>query len=72
MTAAGLSFLGVGIPLPEPEWGAMVSVGTMYALSGEWWIAFFPGLVITLVVLSLNLIADTMQEIMDPKRRISI
>jgi peptide/nickel transport system permease protein len=72
MTAAGLSFLGVGIPLPEPEWGAMVSVGTRYALSGEWWIAFFPGLVITLVVLSLNLIADTLQEIMDPKRRILI
>jgi len=72
ITAAGLSFLGVGIPLPEPEWGAMVSVGTRYALSGEWWISFFPGIVITLVVLSLNLVADTLQEIMDPKRRILI
>tara|TARA_Y100001936_G_C16060765_1_gene663977 strand:+ start:241 stop:1092 length:852 start_codon:yes stop_codon:yes gene_type:complete len=69
LTAAGLSFLGVGIPLPQPEWGAMVSAGTRYTLSGEWWIAFFPGLIITLVVLSLNLIADTLQEIMDPKRK---
>ena len=72
LTAAGLSFLGVGIPLPEPEWGAMVSSGTRYALSGEWWIAFFPGLVITIVVLSLNLIADTLQEILDPKRKVQI
>tara|TARA_B100000700_G_scaffold65044_1_gene71875 strand:- start:1394 stop:2269 length:876 start_codon:yes stop_codon:yes gene_type:complete len=72
LTAAGLSFLGVGIPLPQPEWGAMVSAGTRYALSGEWWIAFFPGLIITIVVLSLNLIADTLQEILDPKRKVRV
>lgn len=69
LTAAGLSFVGVGVPLPTPEWGSMVNVGTRYVPSGEWWISFFPGLAISLVVLGFNLMGDSLQDLLDPRRR---
>ena len=43
LNAAGLSFLGLGIRPPEPEWGIMVSEGASYIISGEWWLFVFPG-----------------------------
>lgn len=69
MTAAGLGFLGLGVRIPNPEWGSMISVGTEYIISGEWWLSFFPGVAIMLTVLSFNLIGDAIDDILDPKRR---
>ena len=63
---AGLSFLGVGIPRPTPAWGLMVADGRQLIVSA-WWIAFFPGLAITLTVLALNLLGDWMRDKLDPK-----
>lgn len=51
---AGLSFLGLGLPLPQPEWGAMISAGASRIAFGEWWIAVFPGLAIFITVISLD------------------
>ncbi len=65
---AGLSFLGVGIPKPTPAWGLMVADGRQLIVSA-WWIAFFPGLAITLTVLALNLLGDWMRDKLDPKMK---
>lgn len=51
---AGLSFLGLGIPVPEPEWGAMISVGAARIAYGEWWMALFPGLAVLITVIALD------------------
>lgn len=55
---ASLSFLGVGVSAPTPSWGAMIRDGSGNMVSGEWWIAVFPGLAVLLCVLSFNLLAD--------------
>jgi peptide/nickel transport system permease protein len=65
---ASLSFLGVGIPRPNPAWGLMVSDGRDVIVSA-WWISFFPGLAIMLTVLSLNLLGDWLRDRLDPKLR---
>ncbi len=65
ITGASLSFLGLGVPPPTPEWGAMLADGRSY-LRNAWWIAFFPGMIITLVVLALNLIGDALRDALDP------
>jgi peptide/nickel transport system permease protein len=51
---AGLSFLGLGIPIPEPEWGAMIAIGAPRIAYGEWWMAFFPGLAVFITVIALD------------------
>lgn len=51
---AGLSFLGLGIPVPQPEWGAMISVGAPRIAYGEWWMAVFPGLALLVTVIALD------------------
>jgi len=61
LTAAGLSFIGVGISPPTPEWGLMVQEGTRYLPSGEWWLSFFPGLAITLLVVGFNFIGENVK-----------
>ena len=65
LVAAGLSFLGLGVQPPTPEWGAMVSGGREYLRSG-WWISTFPGLMIVVTVLSINLLGDGLREALDP------
>lgn len=55
---AALSFLGIGIAPPEASWGAMVQVGTAGIVSGQWWIALFPGIAIFLAIAAFNVIAD--------------
>lgn len=69
ITTAGLGFIGLGIAIPNPEWGSMISEGAKYVLSGQWWISFFPGVAIALTVLAFNLIGDAVDDIVDPKRR---
>lgn len=63
---ASLSFLGLGVRPPTPEWGAMLADGRGY-LRNAWWIAFFPGMTITLVVLAANIVGDGLRDALDPK-----
>jgi peptide/nickel transport system permease protein len=65
---SSLSFIGAGIPRPNPSWGVMVADGRDQILI-SWWISFFPGLAILLVVLSLNLLGDWLRDFLDPKMR---
>jgi peptide/nickel transport system permease protein len=65
---AGLSFLGAGIPRPNPAWGLMVSDGREL-ITDAWWVSFFPGLAILLTVLSINLLGDWLRDKLDPKQR---
>jgi peptide/nickel transport system permease protein len=69
LDAAGLSFIGLGIRLPTPEWGVMVSLGVSRIISGQWWASFFPGLAIVVTVMGFNLIGDSLQDLLDPQRR---
>ena len=63
---ASLSFLGLGIPPPTPSWGAMLDEGRNYITTG-WWLAFFPGLAILLLVLGINLVGDWLRDLLDPR-----
>lgn len=65
---ATLSFLGAGIPRPTPAWGLMVADGRSLVVAA-WWVAFFPGLAILLVVLSMNLLGDWLRDTLDPRQR---
>lgn len=65
---ASLSFFGAGVPPPAPSWGGMVSDGRDF-LGSAWWIAFFPGLGIVLLVMSLNLLGDWARDYLDPRLR---
>jgi peptide/nickel transport system permease protein len=69
LEAAGLSFIGLGIRIPRPEWGVMINMGLQYIISGQWWITFFPGMAIALTVMGFNLIGDGLQDVFDPRRR---
>ena len=68
VTGASLSFLGLGVSPPTPEWGAMLADGRNY-MRTQWWIAVFPGITITLVVLILNIIGDALRDALDPNVR---
>lgn len=68
LAAAGLSFLGLGIQPPTPEWGAMLSEGRAY-IGIAWWVVFFPGLAITLTVLATNMFGDGLRDALDPQMR---
>jgi peptide/nickel transport system permease protein len=69
LNAAGLSFIGLGVRPPTPEWGIMVAEGAGFIVSGEWWIALFPGLALMLAVFCFNLMGDGLRDIVDPQRR---
>ena len=69
LNAAGLSFIGLGVRPPTPEWGIMVAEGAGNILSGEWWIALFPGAALMLAVFCFNLLGDGLRDIVDPQRR---
>jgi peptide/nickel transport system permease protein len=66
LTEASLSFLGLGIPPEDPSWGNILSLGRKY-LQQAFWIAFFPGLVLTINVLAMNLVGDGLRDALDPK-----
>jgi peptide/nickel transport system permease protein len=69
LNAAGLSFIGLGVKPPTPEWGIMVAEGATNIISGEWWVAFFPGLALMVAVFCFNLLGDGLRDIVDPQRR---
>lgn len=67
LSASSLSFLGLGVRPPVPEWGAMISEGREFIISGQWWVITFPGLAILSTVLSLNLVGDGLRDFLDPR-----
>jgi peptide/nickel transport system permease protein len=69
LNAAGLSFIGLGVRPPTPEWGIMVADGAANIISGEWWVAFFPGAALMVAVFCFNLLGDGLRDIVDPRRR---
>ena len=69
LNAAGLSFIGLGVRPPAPEWGIMVAEGANFIQSGEWWIALFPGATLMLAVFCFNLLGDGLRDIIDPRKR---
>lgn len=66
LVAAGLSFIGVGVPHPNPEWGLMISAGRTY-LRDYWYISIFPGLAIIITTYALNLLGDGLRDALDPR-----
>jgi peptide/nickel transport system permease protein len=69
LNAAGLSFIGLGVRPPTPEWGIMVAEGANFIVSGEWWLTLFPGLALMLAVFTFNLLGDGLRDLVDPQRR---
>jgi peptide/nickel transport system permease protein len=69
LNAAGLSFIGLGVRPPQPEWGILVAEGAQFIVSGEWWVSFFPGAVLMLAVFTFNLLGDALRDLFDPRRR---
>ncbi len=69
LNAAGLSFIGLGVRAPDAEWGIMVAEGATYIVSGEWWMALFPGATLMLAVFCFNLMGDGLRDLVDPQRR---
>lgn len=67
ITEATLSFLGVGVPPTSPSLGTLIRVGNDFLFSGEWWITIFPGLVLILLVLSVNLLGDWLRDALNPR-----
>jgi peptide/nickel transport system permease protein len=71
LVASSLSFLGLGIQPPTPEWGAMISEGREYIITGQWWLVTFPGLAIATSILGFNLLGDGLRDVLDPRLRSS-
>ncbi|AIQ42505.1 ABC transporter permease [Paenibacillus sp. FSL R7-0312] len=69
LTASSLSFLGLGVRPPIAEWGAMISEGREYIISGQWWLVTFPGLSIATSILGFNLLGDGFRDVLDPRLR---
>lgn len=69
LNAAGLSFIGLGVRPPMPEWGIMVAEGASFIVSGEWWVALFPGAALMVAVFCFNLLGDGLRDIVDPRQR---
>lgn len=64
---AALSFVGLGAQIPTPEWGAMITDGLSYSLTGQWWIAIFPGVAVLITVTAASMLSDRMRDLLDPR-----
>jgi peptide/nickel transport system permease protein len=69
LNAAALSFIGLGVRPPDPEWGIMVAEGASYMVAGQWWVSFFPGAALLAAVLCFNFMGDGLRDIVDARRR---
>jgi len=69
ITEATLSFLGVGVPPNSPSLGTLIQVGNKFLFSGNWWITVFPGAMLVLIALSVNLLGDWLRDALNPKLR---
>jgi peptide/nickel transport system permease protein len=67
ITEATLSFLGVGVPATSPSLGTLIRIGNDFLFSGEWWITIFPGTVLVILVLSVNLLGDWLRDALNPR-----
>jgi peptide/nickel transport system permease protein len=68
ISESGLSFLGFGVQPPTPTWGNMLNAAQDEMRKGNWWMAFFPGLMIFLTVISINYIGDGLRDALDPRK----
>ncbi len=68
LAGSGLSFIGLGVPIPQPEWGAIMATGRDY-LDSAWWVFAFPGGIIAIAVLGVNLLGDGLRDVLDPRLR---
>jgi peptide/nickel transport system permease protein len=66
--SATLAFIGVGIQVPTPEWGAMIRQGAEYIVSGEWWVSIVPGMALVVLVIGFSMLGDGLEEVLDPRR----
>ena len=64
---ATLSYLGIGVPITEPSLGLLIKNGFNYMLSGNYWISFFPGVALLLTIVSINLVADQLRDVLNPR-----
>jgi len=64
---ATLSFLGLGLPITEPSLGLLIANGYQYLLSGKYWISFFPGIALLCTIVSINLVADQLRDVLNPR-----
>ena len=64
---ATLSYLGIGVPITEPSLGLLIKNGFDYLLSGKYWISFFPGIALVLTIVSINLVADQLRDVLNPR-----
>jgi peptide/nickel transport system permease protein len=69
ITEATLSFLGVGVPPTSPSLGTLIRIGQDFLFSGEWWITIFPGIMLVLIALSVNLLGDWLRDALNPRLR---
>lgn len=69
ITEATLSFLGVGVPPTEPSLGTLIRIGNDFLFAGEWWITIFPGVVLMMIALSVNLLGDWLRDALNPRLR---
>jgi len=64
---ATLSFLGLGLPITEPSLGLLIANGFNFLLSGKYWISFFPGIALLLMIVSINLVGDQLRDVLNPR-----
>jgi peptide/nickel transport system permease protein len=69
LTVTALSFVGLGVPQPTADWGAMISEGRVYVQTGHWWVPTFPGLALFLTIMAANLLGDAVQAATNPRTR---
>jgi peptide/nickel transport system permease protein len=69
LLTSALSFVGAGVPKPTPEWGSMISIGAANMMTGQWWTALFPGLMLAVTVVGYALVGDGLQDYLDPVKR---
>lgn len=67
MSEAALSFLGLGMPISRPSLGSLINSGFEYIFSGSWWITIFPGLLLVVLILAINLLGDFLRDVLNPK-----
>jgi peptide/nickel transport system permease protein len=67
MSEAALSFLGLGMPITKPSLGSLIKAGFEYIFSGSWWITLFPGFLLVVLVLVINLLGDWLRDVLNPK-----
>ena len=71
LALAGLSFVGLGAQIPTPEWGAMITDGLSYSLTGQWWVAVFPGVALLTTVTAASMLSDRMRDVLDPRGEVA-